>query len=509
MTNSIKTLFFLAALLGNRTVASQFVGKVLDDANAGPLASVEINVTNLSTLQLVAVVESGSTGDFRTPDLPAGDYRISFSRRNYVPEGYVLHVTSASVAPFLTVWLVRQGTISGTITDKEGRPVAGARVYALRKSGNTGEMRAFGTPATVDGRGFYRLYRLPPGEYTPLIVSPAQADGYHGIFPVLTGPGRQPDRWLSIRGGEEYRNIDSTLATGTCSEIRGYVLKPSAQQSASFIVSLAEARYPGITVASQIVRPDGTFQFTRVAEGSYYITASGPVQVRTLQGAILGTDPRYGRERVEMKGQDVHDVMIGVERGNSARITPRIVAQSQGSKCAHAKISLVPQSSWGSEFDLGAGSQAPFSITGPPDIYRVNLSEPDCRIRDIEYSGKHSFTPILDLRMEPDGPVGITLSDESASIRGTVSQLPTGAKSLVFLIAVSDSRDPEIVATDQGAFSFDKVTPGTYLIAAVSSNVLSSVTHGFRWRRDAGLMTEIELNPGSQITAEIQLLDQK
>src|SRR4030095_1728197 len=72
----------------------------------------------------------------------------------------------------LRVTLLRGAVIEGTVFDENGVPMSNAQVRAMQPT-LVGRQRKLVAPpgppwATTDDRGVYRLYGLPPGEYTVL-----------------------------------------------------------------------------------------------------------------------------------------------------------------------------------------------------------------------------------------------------------------------------------------------------------------------------------------------------
>ncbi len=149
--------------------SSVVLGKVVDvDGNAVPGASVAADTgQTASTL---------SQGGFRLDGVPAGVRRIRVStQQNGTTYTGSTQVLSLSSSPSLTVSNAnvqvspsnQQATITGTVRDQNGQPIAGARVF-LGVFVSPGTAASNGTDGSVaslvafaDANGVYRLENVP------------------------------------------------------------------------------------------------------------------------------------------------------------------------------------------------------------------------------------------------------------------------------------------------------------------------------------------------------------
>ena len=133
---------------------------------------------------------------------------------------------------------------------RAGAPVLGASVFLLAQTHGVIERYGRGPTyaQTVDDRGHYRLYGIPPGEYS-IVAS------YRG--------GSATSNVLSLRTGEEYQNINLTVTPGPAHSIEGQVSLTDSGSLADgggrVLVTLARKRVEQflLAVGATVVLYDG------------------------------------------------------------------------------------------------------------------------------------------------------------------------------------------------------------------------------------------------------------
>ena len=94
------------------------------------------------------------------------------------------------------------GSLSGTVYDEKGEPVAGAVVLVASRLGHT-----YSAETTADGT--FTIAGLPPGRYVPV----AGKRGYTDALPQSCLDGLCAKHARTIRPGRETRGVDLTLVT--------------------------------------------------------------------------------------------------------------------------------------------------------------------------------------------------------------------------------------------------------------------------------------------------------
>jgi len=302
---------------------SAISGRVVEDRSGNALPSAEIRVMRGS--EVMAELETNSDGRFELPDLPAGDYRLEVSKPNYQA------ATLKLPADPLIVRLVRFGVISGHVLDADGKAVSSATVFAMRRQGDSGPWRPFapyerGHQALVDENGEYRLFNLPPGQYAAevtygaskrVVSQTGQAQAGALGSGVSYYPSNSEPRIFSVSGGEDYSDIDFSIAPGALYQVSGKLDLETPKRG--FWLALTSQAQPAFATAMTAANDDGSFHFSGIPPGSYWLSAAGPAQGRGAFGMEVDENSLFGRMPLEVGG-DVEGVTVGLQKGRSASL---------------------------------------------------------------------------------------------------------------------------------------------------------------------------------------------
>ena len=486
-------LTLAAGLLAGAIRAQPFSGRIVEDHTGNPLALAEVRVANATTV--IAELETDTAGRFQGPQLPPGEYRLEISKPNYI--GANLQVAIVTAAAPLTIRLVRSGVIAGRVTDAKGQPAIGARVYTLLKAPGSAVLRPTGSPITVDSRGQYRIYGLPPGQYAVAAAYGVRNAAISGG--ILFYPSSQRPRIFTISGGEEYGSTDFNVIAGAVYSVKGVVLLP--KPDTRFAVALTAADQPALPFATQETEPGGSFRFEGVVPGSYELLVSGPKQGYSATEAILGANPYFGRAHVEVS-QNVDGLSVPVAEGRSIEVILRAAADSRGTGgCpAGAQVSIAPLEAWGAMVNR----TAEVNTTKPQPVSHLapgNYQLTATRLGDACYS---SGNPLVDLsKSTPSAPVAVTVA-AAGGIRGRL--IAGAARTMDFAIVLvppEETGNPHAVQIafpdSEGRFTFPALPPGRYRITAQ----LAAEAGKARWVPDLSRMTEIEVAGGGTTDLEL------
>jgi len=497
----------LLAALAAAAQAETLAGKVVEDHTGNPLASVEVKIFRTGSRFLAADLETGTDGKFEAPGLPPGEYRIEASKSNYVTST----VRPRSAHANLLVRLVRCGAITGQVMDGQGQPVIGASVYAMPKPADGSPFHpqvqiGQGNYDQVNEHGQFRLFNLPPGDYAVAVtwgastttvgstgsarVRPGIGSGVQ-VYPTTTRP-----QFFSISGGEEYANVDFSIAPGALFNVRGKV----EAEPGTYWVALAPLDAPALAVAVAQTERNGNFELLMVPPGSYQITAAGPSGARSGFGGMLGDKAIFGRSHVDV-GADVEGVSITPVKGVSGQVMLRVEkAEGQGGNgCpASAQIGVKPLEDWASYLDKNVQATAaqPATIENlAPARYRVMASK-------LGESCYQSGEAILDLRGGSSAQPVAVLVAPAGSIRGKLTGDDAADATVALVSADPAAAGPSVqlaMPDADGKFTFGGLRPGRYKLAAQPAGAGGVAA---RWVAGTGML-EVQVAAGVPTTVEL------
>src|ERR1017187_5388922 len=476
--------------------AQDLEGRVVEDSSGNPLASAELKFHKAGMRELAADLETDRDGRFRAPGLAAGEYTVDAAKANYIAATFRLKIPAAP----LLVRLVRYGVIGGQVRYTEGRPVEGrvmapggrtigsARIAVLVKQSGSEELRAVRQVALEEG-GRYRIFDLPPGQY-------ALGLWYSGLS-VGSGVQLHPDnvhpRFFTISGGEDYRDIDFLVAPGAAYSVSGKIDLPKPNSSFSLALSLPEQ--PALPIAQTLTAPDGSFGFEKIPSGTYDLFVAGPVGGYGGFDSSLaqGSDPLFGRARVQVVGQNVEGIGVPLSGGKSVEV----ILHTQGpgpvpQGCPQsAAVSLQLLEPWGilANYTVQAGFAKAQSVRNlPPARYSVTASGLGGGCYQVN-------RPVADLSGDATNAVAVE-GAPAGSIRGVLRAGSAPAKDFAVVLLDAEATDGTpaqlAFADEQGHFAFDGLRPGRYRMAAQPAAEASRT----QWVADVMHMVEIDVPGG-------------
>jgi hypothetical protein len=257
---------------------AQITGNVTD-SNSTPLANVEVSV--YGPQNWVASTFTDGSGNYSTPGLPTGSYRVGTRNGGMLVDelynnvtcpdqwcdvltGTIIPVTAPNAAAGINFVLSAGGRISGTVTAAAGgTPLEDVVVGILNSSG------AFVTGAQTDSNGAYMTGAMPPGTYFAVVTGvPGFANqiyngGTCGIFcNTANGTG------INVVANQTNSGINFALQPG--GSITGTVTSAAnGTPLTNFQVQLFSST--GLGLGSVNTNASGVFTMTGLAPASYYV----------------------------------------------------------------------------------------------------------------------------------------------------------------------------------------------------------------------------------------------
>jgi protocatechuate 3,4-dioxygenase beta subunit len=395
-------------------------------------------------------VVTGADGRFRIADLPLG---MRVGLKAWHPE-----LTSAQMAGVevptaqpVRLRLTRPRSLEGRVKDRQGEPVARARLYFSESPGTPlgGGWDRRPAQATTDPEGRFVLSGLKPGTaYVTAIASGYRTRAAQAV--QIPEEGQAPALEITLEPG--------TFLEGVVQDSRGNPI-PEARVH---IQGAAPHFFTNIVVADG----QGHYEISDLEPGSFEVQAS----LHNGPSARVVREIRPGRNRLDFKLSD------GTE------ISGRIV-DSQGSPVPGAEISLRAVFREGETAMFRQDAQVVSSTDGSFVIQSVSDGE-------YRLSGtRPGFAPAAIPRIQVSGaPVsGLELQlGPGAAIRGRVLGLEPATASRVRVRA--HSADGETfrmgVVDPSGSYRIEDVPPGEWnLVAHLGGNMVTA---------------KAELHPGEQ-----------
>ena len=347
-----------------------------------------------------------------------------------------------------------EASISGHVLDERGRPVVGASVRIIPKEGP-----AYGS-ATTDDRGFYRIARLPPGEYAVAVPisgsnrtlnapQPANASGYTpSLTPYLLdraartilvpygaplpppapdgranvfvtsyfgGAGLADATYVSLSPSQERSDVDITLAARRGFRVAGIVTVPSGSVN-GVILTLTPQGVPDAPLYARLTATaasDGTFVFVAAPEGAYTLSAYRrappltPVSIAggspsIMQDDVIDHDPDslWVESPIAVGGDDADGLVVAMRQGIA--VSGRVVFDDQpvlppGVRL-NASLTRGPVgTSFGQDPYLQARPDGSFATKAMPGRYLLQF-------RDMP-QGRSLTSVLLGGREIGDGPI--------------------------------------------------------------------------------------------------------
>lgn len=188
-------------------------GTVTDTAGT-PLGSICVTAFDAGSGAAVDSGSTSSTGAYMLDALPTGKYAIEFTDcngGNHAPQWYngrgssagadLISLTNGVTTSGINAKLGAGGTITGTITDTAGRPLAGICADAEPSTGGGAVSSATGS------MGAYSITALPAGSYTVEFVD--------------CSGGNHAPQWYNGQGSQSSANAVSVTAGATVGGING------------------------------------------------------------------------------------------------------------------------------------------------------------------------------------------------------------------------------------------------------------------------------------------------
>lgn len=542
-------------------------GVVRDEAGAR-LRRATVSVSGAGVTRSTVTDDDGR---FSFVELPEGRFTLTASKPAYPATSYGARrpnrpgpgivLGAGQQVNDLTMVLARGGVLSGVVFDERGQPMPAVPVMAWEVRSSLAGERTLEFPATggvsvmSDDRGAYRIYGLPPGEYTVgtswsfrgsatrvptdaeirAAFAPTQSTAssqstapaasrqevrtfsYTPVFmPTAVDPLAAATVTLGV--GEERSDLNLHMQLVAMSKIEGEVVDETGRlPGVTFQLSRNSAvqalnvtsMYPGLR--------DGTFSSDSLTPGTYALLARG--SARDGSGAL------WAREDVTVTGSDTRRVTLRLKP--ALTLTGQFIAQgSSGAPppdLSSGRLTLLPLvapfQSVGTATVQSSGALTVIGVM--PGRYRLGaaVSGPTGQQWMLQsiVAGERDVT---DLPFEvPDGsvpPLTVTFTDRVSELSGTLTDATGRPAPGYFVIVASATREYWLPGSRRivsglpdvnGRFVFRALPPGDYRVAVTTDLVQSDLADRNALVEMMNQSTPVTIGVGEKKVFDIRLGD--
>jgi Ca2+-binding RTX toxin-like protein len=266
----------VAAIEGSNTPSINFslrvggtISGTVTDSEGTPIGNAWLLACPFSGETCLSAT-SAPDGTYTIAALATDSYLVQAQAEGYVAEYYDDHllqddadpvpVTEGANTPNINFSLRTGGTISGTVTDPAGNPIANASIGAF-----SGLLGVYGSYSSTGPDGTYTIGGLPTGSYSVQACATGYVCEYYDDHPI--GDGADP---VGVTEGADTPNINFSLSVeGT---ISGVVTDPGGNPMGNAMVTVCTFLSNDFCFGRSTAL-DGTYTIGGLPTGSYRVEA--------------------------------------------------------------------------------------------------------------------------------------------------------------------------------------------------------------------------------------------
>ena len=272
--------------------------------------------------------------------------KMSNETRKELAKAVSIVSVAANQGTAVNLRLEHASELSGTVLYDDGSPAVGLEVKLLRKDkdGKLADLKMdamnglglFGSLATTDDRGHYRMIGAPSGEYAVSASLPTQVGQEGSGLSIYYGDTfRKKDaKTAKVGEGDQVGGLDITIAGNGLHSIRGTaVAKLDGHPVSRAHVELLYADDRELIRTEEIGREDehedGSFEFSYVPAGQYILRLVDAIDVETTEHHKFNSN--FTEEKL-IRRYDVAEVPLTVQGDvNGVELAAPTVATNKAS----------------------------------------------------------------------------------------------------------------------------------------------------------------------------------
>jgi hypothetical protein len=530
MNKTMKPLLcFLCLFVAIQVTAQEtsIAGRVVAGGGNYPIVNARVFARLAGGPTSLRVATTDEDGKFQLTNLSPGNYVIRVGAAGYIPEPSFAPSSFYRPGENVTIRMIKGGVITGRVLNKNGEPMALARVRSVRvkdEEGNPVRDAVAGRDWTTDDRGMYRLYGLEPGAY---VVSATFTNAFRPASSLSrTGSEAAPTYYpsaslegatlVNVNAGNETGGIDIRYRAERSYTVRGTIAGQTAPSGAqvsrtAISVTLSHAG-TGVVVAGTTIVPlngNNVFNFEGVADGAYELTAQTATGTSDAATALP--------QRVNVQGASVTGIVLTLTPMGS--IAGRVLLETTEpiEACRDAKAGTIQETLVTARREV-VTKKTPslLPVEGRPDqggeflLTNMNAGRyvldvrPPSRlwfVRDVafENAAKTVSSEVTLKQGERVQGLRIKLAPGAGSIAGNVSSANADARLRVYLVPAEKEQEnnalryADTAVQADGAFSITNVAPGRYWLLV--REVDPTMTRATLRREASKAKVEVELKP--------------
>lgn len=412
----------------------------------------------------------GASGDWYAGNPPCYD-RIGGG----VASGTDIAVASGSMVTgvnIVTHGLQDAATISGTVTERLGAPLAGIQVSAMAFSsgGGLAEVAA----AATDGTGAYRLEDLPAGDYVVQFQDhggPYLRQYFRGAHDELTAELITLKRFEQ-RGGISDRLQRGGVITGTIT-----FAGPYAPVTATVVALESQGFFFGDWFLGSYDPGSGQYVIGQLPPGPYAVNvmAPDPSDSQRVYQELYSDGTNDGAPTIfpVTEGSTIGGINFDLAKGDYAAVIAGNVTGEGGQPLANVRVELLKAADWAERALVYAVTDAAgkYQLSGIPNgryyLRYSDLAEVYALAYARDARRPADATAIEVMQGDAGGPVNERLQ-RGGRIRGQVRSAAGRPKQHTTVHLMLDSSTITAVKTDtMGNYDSGPLPAGSYQVCAV------------------------------------------
>lgn len=499
-------------------------GRVVNSVTGEPIRNALVQVTREKLRSMLTLAD----GSFQFEGLPAGEGSVVVRKPGYFTESDV-HPLSAGIqrvivahdAPPVTLKLVPEGVIFGTIQGEDGEPVEGVAVALIRLNRTTGRKLWERGETDTDELGRYRFAELAPGTYYlsagKWVEAAANGRAKAGLpkakgYPTEYYPGVSDFAAatpIKIVAGKRMQ-IDLSMAEKPLYRVAGTIT--GYAEASGVALQMADMTGEVLVVEPKFDPRTGRFQFAALPRGSFTIMA---------QGVDVAGQPCFAKRQLNVNA-DVSNLQLHLARASTIPVYVRRefsrgqADEDSPQEAPPVNIGLAPQGGASSgeprvATRIGGDSSGPRLVIAEvqPGTYAVQMETTESV---YVYSAKYGSIDLLreDITIDADSPaqsIEVVVRDDGAALGGVLTSDRRKTSGAVLMVPARAPRLLRLVAADSnGSFQFSNLAPGNYTVVGLDH--VEDVEY-----READFLQkylrkgqEITLSPGQSTAIQLELV---